>query len=224
MKSQRIKDLYFSVMAPVAMASHSFWRRRLRKGIPRSLGRGETGRVWLNLGSGANPHPRLINIDGNAFRRPDMWLDLRQGLPFPPGTVDSIYACHMLEHFFWNEVISLLQEASRVLKSGGWMRVLVPSLELAVDAYVRKDADWFPDFPTRFASLGGKFANFLFCDGQHRLGFDLSLMEEAFHLAGFRSVHHMKPRSSHWLPNGVLAELEPPVGHIDSSLVVEAQK
>lgn len=224
MKSQRIKDLYFSVMSPVAIASHTFWRRRLRKAIPQSLGRGEGGRVWLNLGSGANPHSRFVNIDGNVFRRPDMWLDLRQGLPFPPGTVDSIYACHMLEHFFWNEVISLLQEASRVLKPGGWMRVLVPSLELAIEAYVRKDAAWFSDFPSRFASLGGKFTNFLFCDGQHRIGFDFSLMEEALHLAGFSSVHQMKPRSSHWLPTGLLAELEPPVGHIESSLVVEAQK
>jgi prepilin-type processing-associated H-X9-DG protein len=153
-----------------------------------------------------------------------MWLDLRRGLPFPPNSVDCIYSCHVLEHLYWREVRRVLRESFRVLKEGGSIRILVPSLELAVAAYVNREAGWFSDFPSRFESLGGKFSNFLFCDGQHRLGFDFSLMEEALVDAGFCLVQQMKPRASHCLPATLLAEFESPAGYIEASLVVEARK
>jgi len=49
-------------------------------------------------------------------------------------------------------------------------------------------------------------------------------MEEALVDAGFCSVQQMKPRVSHCLPATLLAEFEPPVGYIETSLVVEARK
>jgi prepilin-type processing-associated H-X9-DG protein len=224
MKSQRLKDLYLTAILPATVTSHAVWKIRLGRAIPQSLRRGPHGQVWLNLGSGAKPHPEFVNIDGNVFRGPDMWLDLRRGLPFPSETVDCIYASHVLEHLYWRELLGILRESFRVLKTDGWMRVLVPSLELAVAAYVNSEMGWFSDFPTRFESLGGKFSNFLFCDGQHRLGFDFSLMEEALRGAGFSSIQQMKPRTSHCLTAAVLTDCEPSVGHIETSLVVEARK
>jgi len=77
-----------------------------------------------------------------------MWLDLRNGLPFPSHSVEGIYACHVFEHFYWKELIRVCNECFRVLHHGGGIRIPVPSLEMALEAYLRGDKPWFPDFPT----------------------------------------------------------------------------
>jgi predicted SAM-dependent methyltransferase len=195
---------------------------RLAKGTPAAMRRGPNGETWLNSGSGAHPHPRFVNIDGNLLRRPDLWLDLRQGLPFPSGSVDAIYACHVIEHFYWGELAVILKEWARALRSGGGVRILVPSLALAVNAYQRGEHEWFSDFPTAFRSPGSRLVNFLFCDGQHRLAFDFAFAEEMLLAAGFSHVTQLTPRTSAFFPPDILAELEPPGGYIDTSLVVEA--
>jgi prepilin-type processing-associated H-X9-DG protein len=224
MKPQRLKDVCFMAIKPVAYVNHIAWGLRLRRDVPARFRRGEKGELWLNMGSGAKPHPKFVNIDGNILRRPDMWLDLRNGLPFPSGSVRSIYACHVIEHFYWRELLGIIAECFRVLQPSGGIRVLVPSLELACEAYVKGDKQWFPDFPTEFNSLGGRFMNFLFCDGQHRLAFDYSLAAEILKLAGFTDIQKTGPRMSRIFAKHVLDEAEPAVGYIDSSLVVEAIK
>jgi len=120
-----------------------------------------------------------------------------------------------------------IKDFRRVLSSPatrGGIRILVPSVELAIEAYLQDDEDWFPDFPTMFSSLGGRFANFLFCDGQHRLAFDFSFAAELFNNAGFTEIQCMEPRFSVLFPKHVLEELEPAAGYIETSLVVEARK
>lgn len=224
MKPQRLKDVYFTTVRPIARLSHLAWRSKLRHGIPRELRRGENGQVWLHLGCGTKVHPNFVNIDGNIRYRPDMWLDLRNGLPFPTQSVDRVYACHVFEHFYWDELVGIFRECFRVLQHGGGIRILVPSVELAVQAYLEGDRDWFPEFPTAFDSLGGRFVNFLFCDGQHRLAFDFSFIVEALSMSGFVENRRMAPRLSILFPSYVLEQMEPASHYIKSSLVVEARK
>ena len=224
MISQRVKDVYFSATLPVTYLNHCLWRVRLSRKFPRRLRVSQNGKVWLNIGSGEKTHQYFVNIDGNIFRRPEMWLDLRNGLPFPPGSVDGIYASHVLEHFYYKEVTRILGECDRVLKRGGGLRILVPSVEMAIEAYLRGHKSWFSNFPTKFDSLGGRFMNFLFCDGQHRLAFDLSFAEELLKETGFSRVERMEVRSSALFPKAVLEELEPPADPAEALLVVEAQK
>ena len=77
----------------------------------------------------------------------------------------------------------------RVLKSGGGIRLIVPSLESAITAYTQERREWFSDsFPRHFDSLGGRFSNFVFCDGQHRTAFDFSYLSEVLRDAGFQEV------------------------------------
>ena len=204
--------------------NHWAWKFRLRHKVPERMQRGENGQVWLHLGSGTKVHPDFVNIDGNILQRPDMWLDLRNGLPFPTQSVDRVYACHVFEHFYWEGLLGIVEECFRVLQPRGGIRILVPSVELAIEAYLRGDEDWFSDFPTMFSSLGGRFTNFLFCDGQHRLAFDFSFTVELFNNTGFAEIQRMKPRVSVLFPKHVLEELEPAVGYIETSLVVEARK
>jgi prepilin-type processing-associated H-X9-DG protein len=224
MRSQRFKDFCFITVTPATYANHLAWKFRLRRKIPERFRQGERGQVWLNIGSGAKAHPQFVNFDGNILRWPEMWLDLRHGLPFPPKTVDEIYACHVFEHVYWTDLLRLLRECYRVLRPGGGIRFLVPSVEKAIEAYLKGDREWFPNFPVEFSSLGGRFANFLFCDGQHRLAFDFSFAVETLNTAGFREVKRVEPRVSAIFPEHVLEQMEPAVGYIDSSLVVESIK
>ncbi len=123
------------------------------------------------------------------MQKTDIWLDVRCGLPFASDSVDSIYSTHMIEHLYPDELEKLLLECARVLKAGGGMRIIVPSLSNAILAFQQNRHDWFyDDFPRHFDSLGGRFSNFVFCDGQHRTAFDLSYLDEVLRKAGFQEV------------------------------------
>lgn len=181
--------------------------------------------VFLNLGCGDKYINGFINVDGNIFREKDMWLDLRSGLPFPNESVDAIYSCHVFEHFYMDELKTILRECFRVLKYHGGIRVLVPSLEQAIAAYVAERKDWFPDFPSSYNSIGGRFFNYLFCDSQHRLAFDWSFLSELLHEAGFRVAVRTIPRKSGIFPSGILDQVEHMnQGYIQISSIIEAWK
>lgn len=222
MYSQRVKDLVFTAQAPATALNRALWRLRLARRVPTDLRRGQDGQLWLNLGSGAKPLEGFVNIDANRGRRPDMWLDVRRGLPFPTGSVDGIYTCHVLEHFYADELTGVLAECARVLKPGAGMRILVPSLETACRAYLEGDTSSLSQFPRPYRSLGGRLVNIIFCDGQHRMGFDLSLAEEVLTDAGFREVRLSARWESSLFPRPVLEKAEPAEKWLDDSLIVEA--
>jgi predicted SAM-dependent methyltransferase len=110
----------------------------------------------------------------------------------------------MFEHFYPDELKPLLKECVRALKNGGGIRLVVPSLESAIAAYTQARSEWFYDsFPRHFASLGGRFSNFVFCDGQHRTAFDFSYLSEVLREAGFREVEKSAEGKSRLYGNGV---------------------
>jgi SAM-dependent methyltransferase len=179
---QRYKDIAFWGIAKATLPNY-FLRRYVVSPRPKD------GACDLHLGCGTKYLPGFLNIDGNLFNKIDLWLDVRNGLPFASGSVDSIYSTHMFEHFYPDELKRLLQECVRVLKNGGGIRLIVPSLESAITAYTHADSQWFYDsFPRHFDSLGGRFSNFVFCDGQHRTAFDFSYLNEVLRQAGFGNV------------------------------------
>lgn len=224
MRSQRFKDAVFASAAPFTRLSHGVWKLRLGRTIPLRLRKGSEQRAWINLGSGASPYPQFINVDINLARRPDMWLDVRHGMPFAAGTVDAIYTRHVLEHFYHDELTRVLAECRRVLKPGGGIRILVPSLEVACRAYLNGDESVLMTFPRPYRSRGGRTVNLLFCDGQHRMGFDFSLMQELLEDGGFTDIRCAPRGESRFFPAPVLRETEPDEGWINASLIVEATR
>jgi len=179
---QRYKDIMFWGIAKATLPNY-YLRRYVM-----SAGRANGAR-HLHLGCGTKYLSGFLNIDGNLFNKIDLWLDVRNGLPFSSNSVDSIYSTHMFEHFYPDELESLLRECARVLKPGGGIRLIVPNLTSAISAYSQKQSAWFSDsFPRHFDSLGGRFANFVFCDGQHRTAFDFSYFDEVLRQAGFNEV------------------------------------
>ncbi len=156
MLHQRYKDIVFWGISKATLPNY-FLRRYVMSGRPAN------GACHLHLGCGTKYLAGFLNIDGNLFNKIDLWLDVRNGLPFRSNSVDSIYSTHMFEHFYPDELKRLLQECARVLKNGGGMRLVVPSLESAIAAYTQQRSEWFYDsFPRHFDSLGGRFSNFVF--------------------------------------------------------------
>lgn len=61
--------------------------------------------------------------------------DLTYGIPFKDGTVDFLYASHLLEHLHRDEAERLVRDGFRALKPGGVFRICVPDLDYAVSLY-----------------------------------------------------------------------------------------
>lgn len=219
MLHQRTKDLCFLLISKATCANY-FFRRYVR---PLRCSNGD--KVHLHLGCGPSYLPGFVNIDANPFLKTDLWLDARNGLPYRSESVDSIYATHVLEHFFPDELQSLVREFARVLKRGGGVRLIVPSLSSAIAAYAQGRKDWFNShFPRSYESIGGRFSNFVFCDGQHRLAFDFTYFEEVLKGAGFSQVIEMGEGRSKIYGDSVLPYQPGDVPDLPHSLYVEALK
>ena len=122
--------------------------------------------LLLNLGCGTKTSDRqgVVNIDRTAYLRikrnkllapfaplvlrgdrirkyrslPDNIRvhDLSRGIPFPDGSVDAVYHCHLFEHLDREVAERFLREVLRVLKPGGVHRIVVPDLELGARQYL----------------------------------------------------------------------------------------
>ena len=182
MLHQRYKDVVFWGIAKATVPNYLL-RRYLTRAQPAN------GARHLHLGCGPKYLPGFLNIDGNLFNKIDVWLDARNGLPFSSNSADSIYSTHMFEHFYPDELKRLLPGMCSGLRNGSGIRLVVPSLESAIAAYTQQRSEWFYDsFPRHFDSLGGRFSNFVFCDGQRRTAFDFSYLSEVLREAGFQEV------------------------------------
>ncbi len=114
----------------------------------------------LNLGCGHNPPQGWINVDyalgarfakfpyfnrfNNAIKffkltwdRNILLHNLKTPFPWKDSSVDIIYSSHTLEHFTKEEGVFFLNECSRVLKTGGIIRVIVPDLQILVTRYLQ---------------------------------------------------------------------------------------
>jgi len=89
----------------------------------------------LHVGCGTRKlPPPYINIDHRAEVEPDKVLDaIHLEHEFGTGSVDEIYACHLLEHFRSPSIF--LTECHRVLKYHGVLRLSVPDMNEIFGAY-----------------------------------------------------------------------------------------
>lgn len=178
------------------------WRWRLQL---RLLGLRRPEPVLVNLGSGKDYRAGYINVDINiAFRR-DMWLDLRNRLPFATGSVDGIFCSHVLEHFPLDQTAGIVRECHRVLKPGGVLRVGVPDFEPAIRSYQSGNLAWFHGTGR---SPGRLFSDHVLDNSNHRLLFDYSFLHELLGDAGFTEVRQVRFRQGGWPLSQQMAELD----------------
>lgn len=132
----------------------------------------------LNIGGGKK-HPRvpgwlIVDLRPGADIQMDLTAD---PLPFPDNSVDLIFCSHTLEHFQQHDLAVVLDEFHRVLKpadQGGMLRIAVPDIEKAIDAYVRKDLNWFQNAEISYADpkapIGGLLASWFYSTSEYGNG------------------------------------------------------
>lgn len=124
--------------------------------------------------------PGFIHVDVMDFPHIDHKRSADDLAIFEAGSVDLIYACHILEHFKRNEIDRVLAEWFRVLKPGGVLRVSVPGFEEMVAIYQK-----FNDFNLILGPLvGGQTYLYNF----HYMAFDFASLAKRLKDIGFKEV------------------------------------
>jgi SAM-dependent methyltransferase len=139
----------------------------------------------LNIGCGKFPRPGWINLDNKVRPGVDCVADLRGDLPFADGSVDYAVAIHVLPHIRLDGLTAALGRIRRILKPGGVLRLALPDLEKALDAFRRGDAAYFAVPDARWKSLGAKLVAQIVWHNDLQTPFTFDLAKEALEKAGF---------------------------------------
>lgn len=139
----------------------------------------------LHLGCGPRAAAGWLNLDTWPYPGVDLLADLRSGLPLPEGTMDAALALHVLQDIAWPDLPAAVRELRRVLRPGGVLRLGLPDLDRAIDAYRRGDAAYFlvPDDDAQ--SLGAKLVTQIVWYGSVRTPFNFDFARELLEEAGF---------------------------------------
>jgi len=95
----------------------------------------------MNIDVGGQKHRRDLNgkwktLDSNP--NADYYHDLNSIFPFPfeANSIDNIYTSNTLEHVEPANILNVLKEFHRILKSGGKCRIVVPDVRHAIMLYL----------------------------------------------------------------------------------------
>jgi predicted SAM-dependent methyltransferase len=94
-------------------------------------------KTYLNIGCGDRFHPDWVNIDMAPYNDSIRKVNILRGLPFEDASFDVVYHSQVIEHIPKEKVDFFISECSRVLKSGGIIRVACPDLENIASEYLR---------------------------------------------------------------------------------------
>lgn len=209
MVRQSIKDILFTLNRYAAIPN--LWIARAKYRTPK-----DPEGHYVHLGCGVHYIPGMINCDGNAFRKIEFWMDLRNPLPFADASACCVYCSHTLEHLFPDDAIYVLREIRRVLKPDGVARIAVPSFDFAIRRIMTGEKPC--EFPRRFDDPTSQAINYIFCDGQHKYAYSWTMMEEFARRAGFTRIANISEPPD--LPMTTYGKLQ--LGNeVEGSLVAE---
>jgi predicted SAM-dependent methyltransferase len=182
----KIKALFYFLLGPLMSLSGLFYKYFLSS---------RKGSVKVHLGPGKLKYKYIsgwVNLDANIFTgKCDVWVDLRNKLPFFSSSVDCFYSYHVVEHL--PDLRKHFEDVFRCLRPGGVYRFGGPNGDSAVKKFINQDYAWFIDFPDNRKSIGGRFENFIFCRGEHLTILTYSYMLELLKEAGFVDIRKCNP-------------------------------
>jgi SAM-dependent methyltransferase len=148
--------------------------------------------AWAGLASKQQLNFAAVSRDKNI-----RWAPARR-LPQLDKTADVVYSSHMVEHLDHREALEFLQEAIRVLKPGGIVRLALPDLRIRISSYLEDgDADHFVDslllageHPKSFM---GRLRRILVGERHHAWMYDASSAMRLLEVAGFQNPVSLGP-------------------------------
>jgi len=174
----------------------------------------------LNWGCGDHVAPGWINSDVKQGAEVDLVADIKAGLPLVSDGLDYAVSVHALPELPYPELVPALRELHRVLKPGGVLRLVLPDLDRAIDAYRRGEKGYFKVDPHEVHSLGGRFIVQMLWYGYSRSLFTQDFAEELLEKGGFEQISRCRCRQT---ASGFseIVELD---NREDESLYIEARK
>lgn len=152
------------------------------------------GKEPVRLEIGAGPDRKLPGwTTADQCEGCDLIIDLMKPLPFPDNSVDMIYSSHVLEHFYFNDLMKLLAECRRVLKPTGVFSASVPNARIYIESY-SSPSSFDPAIYCRYSpayNYNSKidYLNYMaYMDGHHRYMFDEENIIAILGRAGLRSA------------------------------------
>lgn len=140
----------------------------------------------MHLGCGKRVLPGYIHIDLAGYPHIDYRHDIRKLPMLDDDSVSVIHASHCLEYFDRIEVLQVLAEWKRVLKTGGTLRLAVPDFAALTQVYLKHQ-----DLGMVIGPLYGRWE--IPGTGQivyHKTTYDFAALRGVLESAGFRSVRH----------------------------------
>ena len=92
--------------------------------------------IKLHLGCGYRKIHGYLNVDALASLKPDVVADVFRLRDFKAGSVELIYACHVLEHAQRHTYRTVLARWFTLLRHGGTLRIATPDLRAAMTYYL----------------------------------------------------------------------------------------
>jgi predicted SAM-dependent methyltransferase len=134
-----------------------------------------------------------------------MTLNATRRFPFPDGSFDYAFSEHQMEHIGYQAARFMLRECYRILRSGGKIRIAVPSVDQLVQLYQPKRTDLQEHYIKQVtltcypeAEIGNPcFAlNASFLNWGHKFLYDRATLTSELEKAGFRRVQFFLPGES----------------------------
>jgi SAM-dependent methyltransferase len=129
-----------------------------------------------------------VNSDIEALPGVDVVADICAGLPLATDSFDYIVSIHTLPEIPYGNLDRALGELYRVLRPGGALRLSLPDLDKAIDAYRANDIDYFLISDDVVRSLAGKMIVQLTWYGRSRSMFTVEFAAELLARTGFRAI------------------------------------
>jgi predicted SAM-dependent methyltransferase len=164
----------------------------------------------------------------------DVYVDIGVGrLPFEFNSVDAIYCSHVLEHIWPERLAHTFSEFYRILRMGASIRIVVPDMDAALEAYHNGDYKYLdntkmmacptiPDHPL-FHLMSWWWCYNIAEEGihyHHVCGFNYDVLHMLLKATGFHSITRME----YGKHANIFEGCDNPDGHADTSVYVEARK
>jgi hypothetical protein len=174
----------------------------------------------LHLGCGTRRAEGYCNVDITPQLSVDVVDDISRLTKFPENYADTIYACHVLEHFSHAEIPLILQRWFAVLAPGGELRISVPDIDRIVRIYMQNQDHFAKPGNSPWIGLiyGGQIDQYDF----HKTGFNFCWMAYLLGNAGFDEIAEY-PHEPHFIDGLSDASLAKPFSQF-ISLNVRARK
>lgn len=172
----------------------------------------------LHWGCGDVTPDGWINSDIREGSGVDIACDVLDGLPLDDDSIDYIFSQHVLPEIKVYDQLDALRELRRVLKPGGVLRLCLPDLDPAIEAYRDGRRDYFHVWD--WDTIGGNFITHVLWYSLTRTLFTREFAEELLWKANFADVRRVTYHQTA-SPHPEIVELD---GRREESFYVEAFK